>query len=292
MEKICVIMSTYNGEKYLREQLQSILDQEDVSVDIFVRDDGSCDGTVEILKSYKEKGLLDYYVGKDNLGSGKSFFDLLWNVKLSYDYYALSDQDDFWLSNKLSRAISILDSINDEIKVYSSNYTIVDNSLNNIDYRKPRKVYPTFGNSLIENQVTGCTVVMSKAFLKEVRTYAKPQKQYIHDWWIYKTALIFGTLYIDNESRILYRQHSSNTIGLSKNIFKRFKRVIDDSSNIKERIITQNKEILEIYPLSEENIELIDIINYKRKMKLLFNSKIKRCKKLETIIFKLWMIFW
>ena len=107
-------MSTYNGETYLREQLDSILAQDiqeapiNAYLKILVRDDGSSDGTVGILEDYKRKypGVVDYYTG-ENMRTARSFWHLLRNAPDS-DYYAFSDQDDFWLSGKLSRAVKIL----------------------------------------------------------------------------------------------------------------------------------------------------------------------------------------
>ena len=93
-------MSTYNGEKYIREQLDSILAQENVDVSILIRDDGSKDATLSILDEYSKRDNLSYYVDSRNLGACNSFIDLIWHVSLDYDYYALSDQDDFWLKDK------------------------------------------------------------------------------------------------------------------------------------------------------------------------------------------------
>ena len=98
--KVLVLMSTYNGEKYLREQIDSILGQRGVEVSLLVRDDGSTDATLTTLDEYKESGRLDYYCG-NNLGPARSFMHLLQNAPAS-DFYAFSDQDDKWMDDKLS----------------------------------------------------------------------------------------------------------------------------------------------------------------------------------------------
>ena len=98
MEKVIVLMSTYNGEKYIKQQVDSILNQENVSVELVVRDDGSNDNTISILKEYEKAGKLIWYTG-DNKGAAYSFFDLMEYAKNRYDdycYFALSDQDDIW----------------------------------------------------------------------------------------------------------------------------------------------------------------------------------------------------
>lgn len=110
MKKIIVLMSTYNGELYLEEQLRSIINQkfteDEYEVQILVRDDGSSDKTIPILEKYREKGLLDYYTGK-NMGYPKSFWHLLKNAD-DADYYAFADCDDVWFEDKLARAVERL----------------------------------------------------------------------------------------------------------------------------------------------------------------------------------------
>ncbi len=293
MEKVCVLMSTYNGEKYLREQLDSILNQRDVDVCILARDDGSKDSTVSILNEYSKTKNVTYLEDGKNLGACKSFLELLWNVSLDYDYYAFSDQDDYWLDDKLSRGIGFLKNIKNRVKVYSSTYTLVNQCLEPIESTQKRKLICSFGNSIIENQVTGCTVIMSRAFVEKVRAYPRPVNQYIHDWWIYKAAQLLGTLVIDEESRILYRQHGNNTIGISGNPFSRILRVLSNGSKMQKAIKAQDEEFIRIYDLPSDKAELIEIAHKKRGLfSLLLNKEIQRANRLETIIYKLWMLTW
>ena len=110
MERVIVLMSTYNGEKYLRNQIESLLRQVDVEIEILVRDDGSKDGTLGILEEYKNSreysGKLSYYVGP-NVGPAKSFLDLIKHAPEA-EYYALCDQDDTWLPDKLKIAVEAI----------------------------------------------------------------------------------------------------------------------------------------------------------------------------------------
>lgn len=103
---ITVLMSSYNGERYIREQIDSILHQQEVNIKLFVRDDGSTDGTLQILQEYQEAGLLNFYTGK-NLKPARSFMQLLKDAPQA-DYYAFSDQDDYWKPTKLNQAIKRL----------------------------------------------------------------------------------------------------------------------------------------------------------------------------------------
>lgn len=108
--KAAVLMSTYNGARFIREQLDSILDQTgEFELDLWVRDDGSTDGTKDILNDYESRGLLRWYTG-ENLGPAQSFLDLVRRT-LGYDWYAFADQDDFWMPEKLSWALETLEKI-------------------------------------------------------------------------------------------------------------------------------------------------------------------------------------
>ena len=111
-KKVAVIMSTYNGEKFIREQLDSILNQSYKNIELIVRDDGSKDKTVEIVKEYQAKHKNIKLFEGQNLGFVKSFFELL---KLAEaDYYAYADQDDIWIENKIELAVNSLNKLDDQ----------------------------------------------------------------------------------------------------------------------------------------------------------------------------------
>ena len=117
--KVCVLISTYNGERFLEEQIASIIAQKGVEVDILVRDDGSSDMTCSLLERWQKEGKLKWYKG-ENLGFARSFMNLL-KTASGYDYYAFCDQDDIWLEDKLQRAVAALEKIEDKVKLYCSN---------------------------------------------------------------------------------------------------------------------------------------------------------------------------
>ena len=122
--KIAVLMSTYNGERYLREQIDSILNQKiEVCFDLIVRDDGSTDKTIEILKMYADAGKLFFSIGK-NVGAARGFVNLL-HENPGYDYYAFSDQDDVWNEDKLKKGITAIQDIK-KPALYCTNCELVD----------------------------------------------------------------------------------------------------------------------------------------------------------------------
>lgn len=207
--KVCVLLSTYNGEKFLEEQLESIIAQEGVAVDILVRDDGSNDGTCHILDRWQDDGKLRWYKG-GNLGFALSFIDLVLKAP-EYDYYAFCDQDDVWFSDKLKRAVCKLEAIEEPIKLYCSN---VEYYKNGQAYGGIHKVVPYFDKytCLVRNIAPGCSMVFSPA-LKDLIASAPPRKIIAHDFWIFQLAVLMGKVVYDFEPSMLYRQHENNQIG-------------------------------------------------------------------------------
>ena len=124
MCRCLILLSTYNGEKYLPELLESVLAQKDIYVDILARDDGSTDKTVEILKKYDRVKVY----GGNNLKPAKSFLNLIWKADINYDYYALCDQDDVWKEEKIISAVKCIENI-DKPALYSSAVEVVDKDL-------------------------------------------------------------------------------------------------------------------------------------------------------------------
>ncbi len=205
---VCVLMSTYNGGKYVSMQIDSILAQEGVDITLIVRDDGSNDNTTLILDEYKSKGLLTWYSGA-NKGPAYSFWDLLLRAG-DYKYYAFADQDDVWLKEKICAAV-------EKIKLaspflYFSKKTLVDNDLNEMNRKDDRIRGTSLEFSLLRGFASGCTMVFNDVLYKELVKYT-PEVMTMHDSWILKVAGAIGEIYYDPISYILYRQHGRNTIG-------------------------------------------------------------------------------
>ena len=131
MSRVVVLLSTYNGERFLEEQLESIVAQKGVTPIIIVRDDGSTDNTCKILDKWQKKNALRWYNGP-NMGPARSFLNLLRDSD-DEDYYAFSDQDDYWLPEKLDVAISKLAPYKDEPALYFCQTQLVDKNLKEID---------------------------------------------------------------------------------------------------------------------------------------------------------------
>lgn len=208
--EMVVLLSTYNGEKYLEEQLKSLINQKGVEADIVVRDDGSTDNTQVILSRYQSEGAIRWYSGT-NLKSAKSFWDLIESAP-DADYYAFADQDDYWMSDKLSTAVEALKSYSGTPAMYCSAYQMVDEHLNPIPTAIRIPCIDIY-HAVMENIATGCTLVFNQELMTMIRRY-KPSYYFMHDEWIYKVCVaIGGKVIYDPHPHILYRQHSCNVIG-------------------------------------------------------------------------------
>ena len=218
--KICVLLSTFNGEKYLDEQIQSILRQKNVDIDILVRDDGSTDETHKILSDWSQKAGLKWSAG-ENMGWAMSFMNLLVNSP-EYDYYAFCDQDDIWQDDKIDTAVKVLESHGDAPGCYFSNLTYWKEGMPLRDVYDKEFKYNKY-NCLIQCPAYGCTMVFNKALADIIKSHP-PKHVFAHDFWVYQTAVLIGDVYYDPESHILYRQHGNNQEGALKSIGETWKR--------------------------------------------------------------------
>lgn len=221
MKCVQVLMSTYNGSLYLRQQIESILSQQGVSLSLLIRDDGSSDRTLAMLREYEKKHKnISVYAGnrKTRKGAAGSFFELLQHADASVDYFAFADQDDVWKPNKLLRAVCVLEKeeSGDQPLLYAGKVIYASQDLSSqqiVSYKISKS--PAFGNALMENICMGCTEVFNRQLLTLVREHL-PASGMMHDWWMYLTAAYFGKVIYDQRACLLYRQHGNNEIGMHK----------------------------------------------------------------------------
>ncbi|MBR3158378.1 MAG: glycosyltransferase [Atopobiaceae bacterium] len=201
------------------ELLNSVFAQEGVDVRVLARDDGSCDSTTDLLRQYRVDGLpIDYYVGQ-NVGPVSSFNDLISHEGCDgFDFYAFCDQDDVWLPDKLRRAIVLLKECGttDIPCLYCSNLDVVDAELAHLRYMHSPRFKPAHESLVVHNCAGGCTEVFN-AKARELYVQGKDSAIEMHDYWMALVCAYMGVLVYDPESRILYRQHTSNVVGSRKN---------------------------------------------------------------------------
>ncbi|NBI71284.1 glycosyltransferase [Clostridiaceae bacterium] len=215
-----VLMSTYNGENYLREQIDSILNQEAADIRLFVRDDGSADKTIEMIEDcMKRQENITLFKGR-NIGVGNSFMDLLYQAGDEFDYYAFADQDDIWLPFKLRKAVEKIGQ-QDRPILYASNQILADKELNRIGLRYTQAPDTGYTQIMCQNKITGCTMVWNRALQRLLSDpKRRPSKELlagrIHDVWVAMAASVAGGIIYDQNGYILYRQHENNVVGIRK----------------------------------------------------------------------------
>lgn len=210
--RVVVLMSTYRGARHVREQVESILAQLPAEGRLIVRDDGSPDGTLGVLRGFADPRLS--VTAGANIGFVRSFLTLVAQSPADAQMVMLSDQDDVWLPHKIERAWQAIGASGATPTLYCSRLQLVDENLRDLGLspRWPRE--PSFLNALTENIVTGCTSALNPAAVDLLRANGDPARIYFHDWWIYLVVAAFGRVVVDPEPTILYRQHGGNAIGM------------------------------------------------------------------------------
>lgn len=303
-KKVAILLSTYNGERYLKEQLESLFSQVNVDVTIFVRDDCSTDSTRNILENYKES-LIILDNKHTNLGVGNSFMSILYEVGGKFDYYAFCDQDDVWQSNKLSKAIEMISEIDSPV-LYCSNQQLVNKNLENIGLRNTEVPNVSYKQILTNNQLTGCTMVWNTELHRilideQRRPSSELLKVRIHDVWVGMVASIVGQIIYDPNAYIYYRQHDNNVVGVRKTSKKDLLRVwcnkfMDQTrrngrSLLAQEIITKYRDI--VSPDIISNLEIIALYrqSFIKKITLLRRSDLFSLSKESRFAIKLKILF-
>lgn len=269
--RVLVLMSTYNGEQFLHEQLDSILNQKNVEATLLIRDDGSIDTSKEIIKKYIQK-FPDriILVESDNIGFARSFSELLRIAYMNYNefrYFAFADQDDVWEAHKLYSAVSLLKNLSDDNLpvTYCSNTALVDRNLKFLKYAwGNRDVTITKPMAMVQSYATGCTMVFNKKAVELYVTHI-PKQVSRHDFLMYQICAFLGKVIYDKNSYIKYRQHGNNQIG-RPSFGKRMK--IRMQGRYKEHVLEkQNRLFLDAYKdlLSIDDIELLSRVAFYRK---------------------------
>ena len=216
-----ILLAAYNGEKYISEQIHSILCQTYQDFRILIRDDGSSDNTVKIIKKYVEAYPQKIvYIEDDKKGgsAAKNFFYLI--DYATSDYVMFCDQDDYWLPNKIEITYKNMlrlekkNGNNTPILVFAS-YKAVDSKLIPINLKKSHnqisKYKLEFSHLLVQNYVTGCLMMCNKALYSKCGNY--DDNILMHDWWLALLASSMGVIYHIPKEVMYYRQHGNNEVG-------------------------------------------------------------------------------
>lgn len=287
-----ILLATFNGELFIEEQIQSILNQTFNDWILIVRDDGSSDRTREIISRYSLKYPDKIINIQDGLPSGSAKNNFLSLLKHSKNKYIMfCDQDDIWLPNKIEQSLKAIQKeekhnlnvpilIHSDLTVVNENGAIICASLyemQNINMSYFNRVE----RLLVQNAITGCTMMINRALAEKLGTI--PNDAIMHDWWIALHAIVFGKIVYLKDSQILYRQHVSNTVGAKDTrsiayITRQLRNIKGMKDNINQTY-HQARALHECLVTTDINPALLNVIG--RYAKLSYKSKII---KLLTIV--------
>ncbi len=287
MEKIDILLATYNGEKFVKEQIESILNQTYENFNLIISDDASTDNTLNILEEYEKKDTrIKIFKKEKNKGLIDNFEFLLKNV--TSDYFMFSDQDDIWKKDKIEKSINKLKEENSGL-VYTD-LEIVDEKLNVIypSYWKYKQIYKkiikynNFEALYLNNFVTGCTILAKSKYIKDILPLPRNSKFVLHDYW---TALIISAKdkisYVE-EPTIQYRQHKNNRVGSSRKSDQ-----LENFEDLRNLFIKVKIEHFEVFKENIEKIKTKEISKYTNEALKYFEN----LKKVKYINLKNWNLF-
>ena len=290
---ITVLLAVYNGEKYLKQQIESLLNQSFKEIKVIIRDDGSKDTSKDIINYYCQQYPDKVFSIKgESTGSAKANFSRLLQ-ECDSDYIMFCDQDDVWLPDKIEKTFNCMKNaegdgslpvlVHTDLKVVDQNLQVISPSFFEFQQLKQSKL--NFPSLLVQNYVTGCTVMINRA-LKE-KCGKIPEQCIMHDWWLALVAAIFGKVVCLNKSTMLYRQHGDNQVGAKASYgFAFIKRKLLTIKQVRKNYIStyvQANALLNCYDkeLSQTQKDIIKVY-----CKIPEMSKIKKIKTIQKFGFK------
>ena len=229
-KKIDILMATYNGEKYLGEQLDSIINQTYHNWNLLIRDDNSTDKTLEIIQNYhkKDKRIKILKDNKGNIGIVRNFEELLKSSES--EFIMFSDQDDIWVENKLDMYLKMIEKIKNKGFMIHSDAILFDKNKSNIlkdTFISKKAINRGLENVFFNYFVQGATILISKEIKNFILPF--PKEVYLHDRYIHLISELFFERVFINQPLIYYRQHDNNQIGATSSLKKLLsKRSIDN----------------------------------------------------------------
>ena len=289
---ISILLASYNGEKYIAEQIESLLAQTAQDFKLFICDDKSTDNTFLIASEYAQRypNKISVYQNEENTGNAKYNF-IRMMIEHKNDYVMLCDQDDVWLPDKIEKSLAKICEleavygitepllVHTDLRVVDKELSVMSPSyaqMSRTDYTKK-----SLNNLLTRNIASGCTQIYNRALADLI--VSEPKYMLVHDWWVALIAATFGKIIAIHEPTILYRQHGNNSIGAKKehswyNIYYRLTN-FDKTRKLVSDTYRQAGSLLNLYHnhLSNEHKDLLSAY-----------SSIPRCSKIKRlrILFK------
>jgi len=294
-KNVQILLSTYNGEAFLREQLESYLKLEGFeNCCVLIRDDGSTDNTRQILKEYTDQYGFQVEYGT-NLGTTKSYEWLIRHSNTECDFFALSDQDDVWLPNKIYDAVVCMKDIPEGIPVlFASRSQITNRELETVGYSMLPKRGISFYNAMVQNVLPGHTQVLNRT-LRNLLAERGLDGAHVVDWWIYLVASGVGRVVYSDTPVVLHRQHGQNSVGYRlgwlQSLQKKITYIAEGKGNaISLQLSAFLKKYGDLLPIEyryELERYLQGLHGISKRLDYLGNSHIFRQKGVEDLVFRI-----
>ncbi|WP_018305588.1 glycosyltransferase family 2 protein [Desulfitobacterium hafniense] len=283
---ITILMGTYNGAKFIAEQIESILSQTEKDWKLIISDDCSTDATASIVSKYAEayQDKMTFIVRDKPSGSAKNNFIHMLSLYES-EYIMTCDQDDVWLPTKIELTMKKMREMEDkfgkekpllvhtDLKIVDANLKVMADSM--FEYQNLDSGCSALNNLIVQNIVTGCTMMINRCLLDWIRDV--PEESIMHDWWLAITASAFGHIGFVKEPTVLYRQHSNNEVGAksAKSLSYNLQRLMElrKSELTLRKTYEQAKAFLDIY---EQNLSVEQSVMIKAYTSLTTYGKLKR----------------
>lgn len=226
-QHVAILLCTYNGEKYIREQVESIVAQTHTDWSLWVSDDGSQDRTLDIIRECMRGCAQSLSIRRGpSVNSSRNFMSLIYAEDIQADYFAFSDQDDIWHPDKIARSLKWHASVSDDLpNLYGGRTHLVDADGVSIGKSPLFTRPPCFANALVQSIAGGNTMVMNRK-ARELLCAVKDVDVVSHDWWAYiLVSGVGGHVYYDPVPSIDYRQHGGNLVGSNMGWQARFLRI-------------------------------------------------------------------
>lgn len=282
---VSILLACYNSEKYIEEQIHSIVNQTFTDWKLYISDDLSKDNTENIIKKYEENYPDKIFFKKRTVNSGvpsQHFFEMLLNC--DDEYIMFCDHDDVWLPDKIEITLKRMKETEKSLPadtpvLVHTDLKVVDENLNTISesmfkMQKLPKKWDKLNNLLVQNNVTGCTMMINRALKNKITVI--PEHAIMHDWWIAITAAAFGNILFIDKATVLYRQHSNNQIG-AVTIKKLVNEYIFNYKQNKDSIKKTYKQARDFYNINKH------LLNFETKITISNYLKIEDTKKIFRV---------
>lgn len=277
--RAAIAMATFNGERYLREQLDSILGQTYRDLVCYIHDDGSTDGTPAILEEYRQRDperiqILTYPPG----GSAKmNFWSLLHRIREPYLFF--SDQDDVWLPGKVEQMMACMAEAEQkfgaevptavfcDMKVVGEDLAVISDSFERYSGFDPART--ELNELIVQNVAAGCSMLVNRPLIERALACRNYGDVRMHDWWLMLNAAIYGKIIYINEPLVLYRQHGDNTLGAVEEktpaaFFRSLKNLLSGRQipETRERIANHQRQAAQLWYLDDVPEQFQDMLYF------------------------------